>query len=249
MAAMLAFGNVAAMGRAIEGALATMDAAGGPARFCAERRAPARAALAGFRYRWIGGRDLLDLCDVIGGVQARHGSLGAIFAPGPLRASLASAVDAMRRVGGEGISRRRGPWFTSPADGSACKRWCMLLRWMARTEAPDLGRWTHLDPADLVIPLDTHVMRVAGFLGLTARRTPGWATAEEVTAALRALDPRDPVRFDFALAHLGISGACRGYRHPPACGSCALDPVCRAPSYRKFSAQARARRPPPAKRS
>jgi uncharacterized protein (TIGR02757 family) len=249
VAAMLAFGNVVAMGRAIAEVLDAMDASGGPARFCAERPERARASLAHFRYRWIDGRDILDLCEVLGRAQRQHGTLGAVFGAGPPRASLASAMGELRRIEREAISPRRGPWFPSPEGGSACKRWCMLLRWMVRTGPPDLGRWTHLDPADLVIPLDTHVMRVAGFLGLTERRTAGWAAAEEITSSLRRLDPRDPVRFDFALAHLGISGACRGYRHRPACASCALDPVCGAPSYRKFSAQVRDRRPPPASRS
>ena len=38
----------------------------------------------------------------------------------------------------------------------------------------------------------------------------------------------DPVRFDFALAHLGISGACRGRRDDAICPSCPLYDVCTA---------------------
>jgi endonuclease III len=106
----------------------------------------------------------------------------------------------------------------------------MLMRWFVRREAPDLGLWTHLSPADLVIPLDTHVFRVAGFLGLTDRATPGWATAEAITASLRRFDAADPVRYDFALAHLGISGACLGRRDAAVCPTCPLDAACRAPA-------------------
>jgi endonuclease III len=78
------------------------------------------------------------------------------------------------------------------------------------------------------MPIDTHVFRVARFVGLTERRTADWRTAVEVTEGLRRFDAADPVRFDFALAHLGISGACRGFRDAEVCPGCPLDAVCRA---------------------
>ncbi|MBX2800966.1 MAG: TIGR02757 family protein [Myxococcales bacterium] len=117
-----------------------------------------------------------------------------------------------------------------PAEGSATKRWWMILRWLVRrpTYGIDLGLWQTRDPAHLVVPLDTHVLRVSRFLGMTGRNDGSLRTALEVTAALRAIDPRDPVRFDFAMAHLGISGQCRGRRHRPICATCPLDPVCTA---------------------
>ena len=104
----------------------------------------------------------------------------------------------------------------------------MLMRWMVRRESPDLGCWSHLDPADLVIPLDTHVSRISRFLGLTQRSDASWRTAEEVTTALRAFSPDDPVRYDFALAHLGISEGCLGYREVKVCSACPLEAVCTA---------------------
>ncbi|HYG66816.1 MAG TPA: DUF2400 family protein, partial [Anaeromyxobacteraceae bacterium] len=82
----------------------------------------------------------------------------------------------------------------------------------------------------LVVPLDTHLFRIARHLGLTARRDASWRTAEEITAGLRRLDPRDPVRYDFALCHLGMSGACPVRRDPARCRACPLRPVCRGPS-------------------
>jgi uncharacterized protein (TIGR02757 family) len=116
-----------------------------------------------------------------------------------------------------------------PADGSACKRPLLFLRWVARPDdGVDLGLWTALDPARLVVPLDTHVHRIGYWIGLTSRRTASWRTALEVTAALRALDPADPTRFDFALAHLGISRDCPGRPEPRACTPCPLRAHCRA---------------------
>jgi endonuclease III len=78
----------------------------------------------------------------------------------------------------------------------------------------------------LIIPLDTHVMRMARLLGLTARKDASWRTAEEVTASLRLLDPGDPVRYDFALCHWGMSGACPAVPVRANCMDCSLRGAC-----------------------
>jgi uncharacterized protein (TIGR02757 family) len=70
----------------------------------------------------------------------------------------------------------------------------------------DCGLWTRVRPSRLVLPLDTHLLRVVAALGWTRRKTAGWAMALEVTERLRRLDPDDPTRFDFALCRLGILG-------------------------------------------
>ncbi|MEM6929588.1 MAG: DUF2400 family protein, partial [Myxococcota bacterium] len=113
-----------------------------------------------------------------------------------------------------------------PSDGSATKRWWMILRWLVRRpDGVDRGLWTSRAPSELVIPLDTHVLRIARYVGLTARKDGSLRTALEITAGLRAIDPDDPVRFDFALAHLGISGGCKG-RPDPVCRPCPLRGLC-----------------------
>ena len=99
---------------------------------------------------------------------------------------------------------------------------------MVRPDGVDLGLWRAIPPSALVIPLDTHVGRIARLLGLTTRGDTSWRTAESITASLRRFDAADPVRFDFALAHLGISGACAGRRVPTICAACPLDDVCQA---------------------
>jgi len=70
----------------------------------------------------------------------------------------------------------------------------------------DCGVWTRVSPARLVLPLDTHLLKVVRALGWTRRKSASWPMALEVSARLRALDPRDPIRFDFALSRLGILG-------------------------------------------
>ena len=102
----------------------------------------------------------------------------------------------------------------------------MLLRWMVRSHTPDIGVWA-LPQNKLIIPLDTHIHRIAGFVGLTRRNDGSWKTAIEITRNLKKLDPGDPVRFDFVLAHLGISGNCKGRRINEICTACTLLPVCK----------------------
>ena len=88
---------------------------------------------------------------------------------------------------------------------SACKRLNMLLRWMARQDSPvDLGLW-NIDPSKLIIPVDTHVHRMALDLSLTKRRQADMKTALEITDAMREIWPEDPAKGDFALFGYGIN--------------------------------------------
>jgi hypothetical protein len=95
-------------------------------------------------------------------------------------------------------------FFPSPEDGSACKRLNLYLRWMVRREGVDLGIWRGVDPGALVIPLDAHIITLGRRLKLTRYRSPGWRMALDITASLRRLDPRDPVKYDFALHRMGL---------------------------------------------
>jgi uncharacterized protein (TIGR02757 family) len=81
---------------------------------------------------------------------------------------------------------------------------CLYLRWMVRRDAIDPGGWTSLRPEHLVVPLDVHVFRAARRLGWTARRTPNLRAAQEITAQLATICPRDPLRYDFAITRPGI---------------------------------------------
>jgi uncharacterized protein (TIGR02757 family) len=97
----------------------------------------------------------------------------------------------------------------TPRRGSTCKRLNMFLRWMVRRDdrRVDFGLWTKIRPAQLLIPLDVHVDKVARQLGLLSRPQTDWKAVLELTDTLRQFDPDDPVRYDFALFGLGSSGA------------------------------------------
>jgi uncharacterized protein (TIGR02757 family) len=121
-------------------------------------------------------------------------------------------------------------FLPDPNKGSACKRYMMLLRWMVRgPDAIDFGDWRFLGAERLTIPVDTHVHRIGRYLGLVDRKGANWKTATEITGALRVFDEADPLRYDFAIAHLGISGACPTYRVREVCDGCELNPVCQLP--------------------
>ncbi|MBF0538190.1 MAG: TIGR02757 family protein [Nitrospirae bacterium] len=110
--------------------------------------------------------------------------------------------------------------FTSPHKGSACKRLNMFMRWMVRDRDIDFGLWKEVPKDALIIPLDTHIGRVGRCLGFTRRKTNDWKTAEEITQALKALDPDDPLKYDFAMCHHGISGYCKSYQGQSQCHKC-----------------------------
>ena len=138
----------------------------------------------------------------------------------------ARAVDLRPVYGRRAHGRACTRFFPRPSAGSACKRLNLFLRWMVRRDAVDLGVWTRVSPARLIVPLDAHVIRVGRCLGLTRYAAPGWRMAADITASLRALDPADPVRYDFALCHLGMLGLC-GFRTPAGDSRCPLRGVCR----------------------
>jgi uncharacterized protein (TIGR02757 family) len=119
-------------------------------------------------------------------------------------------------------------FFPDPARGSATKRLWLYLRWMVRgPDAVDLGLWGRVSPARLTMPVDTHIHRLATYLGLTTRPGADARTAAEITAALRAIAPADPLRYDFGLTHLGIAGDCARRHVPQICDACPLNGVCR----------------------
>jgi uncharacterized protein (TIGR02757 family) len=258
-AAALAYGRADVFRPRLERVIEEMGPS--PARFCdAMARSPRQGAFSGFRYRFNRPEDVAALAAAIGHVRGIHGGLGARFTallaeeqePGDAAGELSHALRrALARLAGElrqappaqVILRQRGPHglahlLPDPGGSGACKRWNLYLRWMVRgPDAVDLGAWKGIPTSALVVPLDTHLARIARHLGLTDRHDMTWRTAEEITGSLRRIDPDDPVRFDFVLCHLGMSGACPARRDPARCERCDLRAACRARARRIRSAR------------
>lgn len=89
--------------------------------------------------------------------------------------------------------------------GSAMKRMCMFLRWMVRKSSVDFGIWDFMPASDLLIPLDTHVARLSREMGLLTRNANDFKSVLEITENLRKFDPKDPIKYDFALFGYGVS--------------------------------------------
>lgn len=92
-------------------------------------------------------------------------------------------------------------------DTTALKRVNMALRWLVRDDGVvDMGLWKCLKPSQLYVPLDVHVGNVSRSLGLLERKSNDRKAVEQLTASLRGFDPADPVKYDFALFGLGVTG-------------------------------------------
>ena len=215
----LAFGRVASVMASIESVCAAIGP--NPAAFV-RGFDPAHDAeqLRAIGHRWTRGEDLVGLVWTLRQLIDEHGSLERAFVAGldPAAPDVEAALEAfsqraraidLRPAYGR-RPRRPGAhyFFSRPSTGSACKRLNLFLRWMVRRDAIDPGGWTSVPARQLVVPLDTHTIRVGKCLRLTRRVSPGWKMASEITAALRVFDPDDPVRYDFALCHLSMMGAC-----------------------------------------
>jgi uncharacterized protein (TIGR02757 family) len=238
LTACLAYGRVDLFGRELDRVLAAMGPS--PARFVAGFE-PARdaEAFAAFLYRFNRPRDLAAFCVAGRDALARWGTLERCFLAGdhegrgpigpPLERFARVFLDAdLRALFPHGrLSRGYRHLFPLPSAGGPCKRLHLFLRWMVRRESPDFGLWTAVDPARLLIPVDTHVENMSRAIGLTRRRSRNWRMAEEITATLARLDASDPVKYDFALCHTRMAGDCRDRRDPVVCPPCGLRGVCR----------------------
>ena len=105
---------------------------------------------------------------------------------------------------------------------------------MVRRDQRDLGVWTTVRPDQLVIPLDTHIIRVGQCLGLTSYRSPGWAMARDITNELRRFDPIDPVKYDFSLCQVSMMDQC-GFTTSRRDDLCPLRGWCRPGPRRRRS--------------
>lgn len=182
-------------------------------------------------YRMTRGQDVIDLLMGIKRMRARSGSLaqGYAQAPGAAHIEKVSAwVKQLRQDrASEQLERGLKYLIPDPADGGASKRLHLFFRWVSRgPDAIDLGIWPQLKPSALLMPLDTHTARICAYLGLTSRKSVDSKMVQEVTAGLKQLDAQDPLKYDFAICHLGISKHCVHKRSEDHCPQCPLEPIC-----------------------
>ncbi|MCO6494116.1 MAG: TIGR02757 family protein [Bacteroidetes bacterium] len=165
-----------------------------------------------FVHRTFNSTDLLYLIHFLKEVYREFDSLEKAFFPNPDNSLFAVERGLNhfknRFISSDFFPERTGKHVASPAQGSACKRLNMFLRWMVRKDDKgiDFGIWQNISPAQLICPLDLHVLRSANILGLLNDSKSDWKNATALTQKLRKFDSDDPAKYDFALFGLSESG-------------------------------------------
>lgn len=183
-----------------------------PADFIRHHQANDLKQLLGFVHRTFNETDLLFVVDFLKRHYAQFDSLEDAFLVAdnarPDEAAYQRFYNFHQQVFGVDYAPERSrKHFANPARGSSCKRLNMYLRWMVRNDNKvDFGLWKRIKTADLMIPLDVHVLRTANQLGLLTNNKQHWQTVVLLTQKLRLMDEKDPVKYDFALFGLGVLG-------------------------------------------
>ena len=229
LAAAFAYGNVNLFKPVVRRLLSAMG--GSPFRFIRKFNIDRDCRLfAGIKYRFNENADIVAFFYVLHELLKKAGSVEAAFRKHyrnddiNIGNALIGLINDMLAIDTSPVygSNLKPPGLrqliTSPDKGSACKRMNLYLRWMIRDKDIDFGVWKDIPKDRLIIPLDTHIGRISRCLGLTGRASNDWKTAVEITASLKKLDPEDPLKYDFALCHQGISKACSAKK----CEGCRL---------------------------
>ncbi|MBZ0199603.1 MAG: TIGR02757 family protein [Ignavibacteriaceae bacterium] len=213
IAAVFAYGNVKQINNTLEKIRIAAD--NKPYQFVYNFDKSSARKLNGIMHRFYTNDDIIQFFFTLKYIYREYGSLKNFFyqfydaSAENLKSTISSFstgfYDVMKNVA---IKKNISPgikfMFPLPELGSACKRTNLFLRWMIRKDELDFGLWDKIPASKLIIPVDTHVARVCAFLKLTERKNPGWKMAEEITNKLKKFDADDPVKYDFAICHIGM---------------------------------------------
>jgi uncharacterized protein (TIGR02757 family) len=164
-------------------------------------------------HRFYSTKDIFHLFQLLNLVYNEFGSLKKLFLSG-YQEEDTNAKNAITNFSNFFLQKAQNEFgtlsrglkfmFPLPEKGSACKRMNLFLRWMVRKDELDFGIWSEIPTSKLIIPVDTHVARICKQLKLTLRKNVSWQMAEEITNNLKKFDADDPVKYDFAICHIGM---------------------------------------------
>jgi len=177
------------------------------------RFTPGQSVSSKFVHRFYSSNDIIQLFQLLKTTYNEFGSLKKLFLSGYKKtdSNIKNAITnfsnyflqtALNEFGT--LSRGLKFMFPLPEKGSACKRMNLFLRWMVRKDELDFGLWSEIPTSKLIVPVDTHIARICKQLKLTKRKNVSWQMAEEITENLKKFDPNDPVKYDFAICHIGM---------------------------------------------
>lgn len=204
LAASIAWGNRKSILQSASRMMYAMD--NDPFSFVMNHSSSDLKKLKGFVHRTFNGDDFIQFVRSLKHIYER-GGMEDFFTRGFSEGvGAAHAISYFRDSFFEEIKTQRTLKHVSdPLRGSSAKRMNMFLRWMVRRDKKgvDFGLWKDISMADLSLPLDVHTGNIARRLGLLHRKQNDWKAVAEIDSVLRSMDPKDPVKFDFALFGLG----------------------------------------------
>jgi uncharacterized protein (TIGR02757 family) len=233
LAAALAYGRVQQIEKSLNDLFGRMGTS--PYAFVTNFSKAKRQKLSNFKHRFTTAEDVSDLLELLKRVLGENGGIENYFLLGYSKSdeSVVSALskfcdrllETYAEAHGGQATRGLKYLLAGPANGSACKRLNLFLRWMVRDDEVDTGLWKGIDKAKLIVPVDVHMSRLCKILGLHGLKTVSLAMAVEITEAFKALESADPVKYDFALSRIGILENCTGQRRSD-CELCELFRFC-----------------------
>ncbi|OBQ56363.1 TIGR02757 family protein [Tamlana sp. s12] len=164
-------------------------------------------AFDGFVHRTFNAEDLKYFITSLKNIYLNHGGLEKVFMSHASEHCMQPAIHEFKKTFFSiNHPSRTLKHVGDPNKGSAAKRLNMMLRWLVRNDQAgvDFGIWTSIPASKLSCPLDVHSGNVARKLGLLKRKQNDAKALTELDTALRKLDPKDPVKYDFALFGLGV---------------------------------------------
>lgn len=212
IASVFAYGNVKQINGSLNNILKIIEPS--PLEFILDfNKNKAREKLKGIKHRFYSSEDILNLFYLLKIIVKKNGSLKNLFLQHYAEKD-SSIKNPLSEFSKEFLSRYKQEvgspttgikfMFPLPEKNSACKRMNLFLRWMVRKDELDFGLWNEIPANKLIIPVDTHVARICKELKLTSLKNVSWKMAEEITNNLKKFDPVDPVKYDFAICHIGI---------------------------------------------
>ena len=162
--------------------------------------------LSKFVHRTFNGNDLIFFIKSLKNIYLNHGGLENLFKPNNFNENMGEVIHQMKKtffsISHQGRTKKH---ISDPMKGSAAKRLNMFLRWMVRSKKKkvDFELWKSISPSQLSCPLDVHTGRVARKLKILNRNQNDYKATLELDSYLKKINPKDPVKYDFALFGLG----------------------------------------------
>ena len=203
IASSLAYGRVAQIMKSVERVLACL---GTRPREYLLRNGESDIVPLSFKHRFTTGADMNNLLRNIRKVVKKYDTVEN-FADECIQLSggeLLSGLDKFAEELSKNREDKSFPLVSKPSGGSACKRLFLYLRWMVRSCDVDPGGWTKLPITLLLIPCDTHMLKISHLLHLTSRTSSDLLTAQQISSHFSSISPADPAKYDFPLTRFGI---------------------------------------------